>query len=460
MVPAIDISLVHDLAAELGDFIRIPSVSSDPRRREDCRRAAIWLRDRLEAAGASPARLIETELHPAVFAHFPGPAGAPTVLVYGHYDVQPATASAWSSPPFEPEIREGRVYGRGSSDDKGNVLLPLAAVRAILAGGSSLGIGLKFLIEGEEEIGSPHLDALLAEHRKLFACDAAFCADGGMFGEDACSIAISARGGFVFRLWIKGPASDTHSGLVGGAVRNPIHELSDAIAGLHDREGRVAVEGFYDHVRPLESEERLELARLPFDEVRFVADYGRLHGESEYSVPERIGARPALDVISFHGGGGGGGGDDGVSAVVPSRAWATIMCRTVADQDPWVIRELVKQHIRRMMPEGLAFGFEEKDCFWDYRVPEGLPALGSAIKALEQIYGVKPLLCRDGGGLPLRRFQDNLGVSPVIFAFSRDSEGCHGYDEHFPLDGMRLGLASWTRLFQILGNARPTGDRL
>ncbi|HET7838962.1 MAG TPA: M20/M25/M40 family metallo-hydrolase [Rectinemataceae bacterium] len=446
---AVPAEAVRDLAEELLGFVRVPSVSSDPERRDDCRGAAAWLRDRFEAAGAAVARLIETPLHPAVFASFPPPPGSPTILVYGHYDVQPAEASAWTSPPFEPEIRNGRVYGRGSSDDKGNVLAALAAVRSLKAGPDGLGIGLKFLIEGEEEIGSPHLDALLAEHRRLLACDAAFCADGGMFGESSCSIGVSARGGFVLRLWVKGPASDTHSGLVGGAVRNPIHELSALIASLHDGEGMVAVEGFYDRVRPLEAEERLELARLPFDEELFVAANGPLHGEREYSVPERIGARPALDLIAFHGGGGAGG--EGVTAIVPSKAWAVLMCRTVADQDPWVVREQVKQHLKKLMPEGLSYGFEEKDCFWDYRVPEGLPALSSAIRALEEVYGTRPLLCRDGGGLPLRRFQDILGVSPVIFAFSRDSEGAHGKDEHFPLEGMGLAMASWTSLYRILG---------
>jgi acetylornithine deacetylase/succinyl-diaminopimelate desuccinylase-like protein len=358
-----------------------------------------------------------------------------TALVYGHYDA------------------------RGASDDKGNVLLPLAAARSLRGSARGLGIGLKFLIEGEEEMGSPHLQRVLAEHRRLLACDAAFCADGGMHGETSCSIGISARGGFRLGIVLGGAAADAHSGLVCGAVRNPIHELAVLLASLHEADGSVAVEGFYDGVRALSPEERRELAGNGFDEAAFTASFGPIHGEPGYSTPERIGTRPAIDVVAIHSGRGAGSEEacgpgacveEAAGPLVCAKARAAIMCRTVADQDPWIVRELVKKHLRERLPAGMSCEFEDSLCFWDYRIPERLPALAAARKALEEVYGSKARLRREGGGLPLRSFQEILGVSPVVFAFSREAEGAQGPDEDFLLEGMARGLASWTRLFEIL----------
>src|SRR5688572_355026 len=318
---------------ELLDFLRIPSISALPENASEVRAAAEWLARRLTAAGVEGARVLETGGHPVVYGEWIGAPGKPTVLLYGHFDVQPVDPlDEWQTPPFEPTIRDGRVYARGATDDKGNLFLSILAVEALLATTGELPVNVKFLLEGQEEIGSPQLGAFLAANKALFACDVIVSADGGRLGEDPPALIIGTKGICALSIDVRGAKSDLHSGIYGGAVANPLHALAQILSTMRGADGKILVEGFYDDVAPLSEADRARIAAAPFDEAAYKELLGieDVFGEPGYSTLERAWARPTLEINGMWGGFQGAG----MKTVLPAAAHAKVSCRLVADQDP------------------------------------------------------------------------------------------------------------------------------
>ncbi|HEX4632600.1 MAG TPA: dipeptidase [Gemmatimonadales bacterium] len=443
----------HDrILAELVEFARIPSVSTDPQRAQDVSTAAAWVAAKLASAGPFTVRTMPTSGAPVVYAEWLGAAGAPTALIYGHYDVQPEDpVDRWHSPPFEPTVRDGRLYARGVSDDKGPMLIPIKVAEAFFAERRRLPLNLKFLIEGEEEVGSKNLESFVAQHRDLLRADTVISADGAMWRIDEPSLNVSTRGLVALEFSLSGAAKDLHSGRHGGSVPNPVHSIARVIASLHQPDGRVAVSGFYDRVRELSALERDEIAALPFDEDAYLAQVGAQAavGEPGYSTLERQWIRPTLEVNGLWGGYQG----PGSKTVVPSEAHAKITCRLVPDQDPGEIARLVIAHLERHTPHGSRLmigpaGHGARPA----RIPRDHPVLKAAERALEETYGVRPIFVRMGGTLPVAEmFQRLLGVDTVYFSFSTGDEDFHAPNEFFRIGRLHQGLAAWARLWERLG---------
>lgn len=444
----------HDrILAELMEFARIPSVSTDPRHAGDVQAAAAWVAAKLTAAGPFRVQVMATPGAPVVYAEWLGAPGAPTALVYGHYDVQPEDpVDRWQSPPFEPAVRDGRVYARGVSDDKGPMLIPIKVAEAFFAEGHRLPLNLKFLIEGEEEVGSRNLEGFVAQHQNLLKADAVISADGAQWRIDEPSLNISSRGLVALELTLTGPAKDLHSGRHGGSVPNPLHALAQLIASLHQPDGRVAVAGFYAQVCELSTAERAEIAALPFDEQAYLAQVGApaAVGEPGYTTLERQWIRPTLEVNGLWGGYQG----PGSKTVVPSEAHAKITCRLVPDQDPDDVARLVITHLERHTPRGSRLQIEPGGHgARPARIPRDHPVLRAAERALEDTYGVRPLFVRMGGTLPVAEmFERTLGLDTVYFSFSTGDEDFHAPNEFFRIARLHQGLAAWARLWERLGD--------
>ena len=443
----------HDrILAELVEFASIPSVSTEPAHAADVHAAAAWVAAKLTAAGPFTVRTMPTLGASVVYAEWLGAPGAPTALIYGHYDVQPADPlELWHSPPFSPTLRNGRLYARGASDDKGPLLIPIKVAEAFFAVHARLPINLKFLIEGEEEIGSCHLEAFVAQHRELLAADVLISADGGMWRIDEPSLTVANRGLAGLEVTLRGPAKDLHSGRHGGSVANPLHAMASLIASLHQPDGRVAVAGFYDRVSELGAAERAEIAALPFDEAAYLAHVGATAavGEPGYSTLERQWTRPTLEVNGMWGGYQG----PGQKTVVPSEAHAKITCRLVPDQDPAEVLSLVTRHLERHLPPGttLAIGTGDHGAR-PARIARDHPVLKVAEAALEEVYGVRPLIVRMGGTVPIAEiFQRLMGLDTVYFSFSTGDEDFHAPNEFFRVHRLHEGLAAWARLWERLG---------
>lgn len=334
------------------EFLRIPSVSALPDRADDVQRAARWVADRLQSAGVEGVRILPTGGHPVVYGEWLHAPDKPTILIYGHFDTQPADPlELWTSPPFEPAIRDGRVYARGASDDKGNMLAPILAVEAMLQADGALPVNVKFFFEGQEEIGSPQLPAFVAAHRELLACDLAVSADSVQWAEDQPAILVGLRGTCAIQIDVYGARTDLHSGLYGGLVANPIHALISLLASMRDTEGRILVEGFYDRVVTLSAEERAAIAAVPFDEAAYRDQLGvsALVGEPGYTPRERNWVRPTLEVNGIWGGFQG----EGVKTVLPNEAHAKITCRLVPNQEPEQIVQALVSHVERQDTPGV-----------------------------------------------------------------------------------------------------------
>jgi acetylornithine deacetylase/succinyl-diaminopimelate desuccinylase-like protein len=446
----------HDqILDELMEFTAIPSVSTDPAHAADVRAAAQWVATQLREAGEFTIRMMPTPGASVVYAEWLGAAGAPTVLIYGHYDVQPEDPiDQWVSPPFAPTLRDGRLYARGVSDDKGPLLIPIKVAAAFFAVHGRLPLNVKFMFEGEEEIGSRHLEPFVAQNKQLLAADVVISADGGMWRIDEPSLTVANRGLAGLELTLKGPAKDLHSGRHGGAVANPLHALARLVASLHQSDGRVAVAGFYDRVRELTPAERAELAQLPFDEAAYLKQVGAAAavGEPGYATLERQWTRPTLEVNGMWGGYQG----PGMKTIVPSAAHAKITCRLVPDQDPDEVVALVTRHLERHVPPGTTVTIQPCE-------PSARPAhiardhwaLQAAETALAQVYGVRPLIVRMGGTVPVAEtFQRLMGLDTVYFSFSTGDEDFHAPNEFFRVHRLHEGLAAWARLFAILGGRR------
>ncbi len=443
----------HDrILAELVEFASIPSVSTDPAHAEDVHAAAAWVAAKLADAGPFTVRTMPTPGSSIVYAEWLGAPGAPTALIYGHYDVQPADpVDLWQSPPFSPTLRDGRLYARGASDDKGPLLIPIKVAEAFFAVQGRLPINVKFLIEGEEEIGSRHLEPFVAQHRDLLAADVVISADGAMWRIDEPSLTIANRGLAGLELTLRGPAKDLHSGRHGGSVANPLHAMARLISSLYQPDGRVAVAGFYDRVRELSPAERAEIAGLPFDETVYLAQVGAnaAVGEPGYSTLERQWTRPTLEVNGMWGGYQG----PGQKTVVPSEAHAKITCRLVPDQDPDEVVALVTRHLERHVPLGTTLSIRPGDHgVRSAHIARDHPVLKVAEAALEEVYGVQPLVVRMGGTVPIAEiFQRVMGLDTVYFSFSTGDEDFHAPNEFFRVDRLHEGLAAWARLWERLG---------
>ncbi|WP_055500759.1 dipeptidase [Streptomyces albus] len=438
--------------ADLAAWLRIPSVSADPDRAGDVRRSAEWLAATLRATGFPVAEVWETEGAPAVFAEWPAqdPA-APTVLVYGHHDVQPADrADGWHSEPFEPEERDGRLYARGAADDKGQVLFHTLGVRAHLAatGRTAPAVGLKLLIEGEEESGSPHFPDLLRRHARRLACDAVVVSDTGMWDADTPTVCTGMRGLTDCQIDLYGPDQDIHSGSFGGAVPNPATEAARLAAALHDEDRRVTLPGFYDGVVELTDEERALFAELPFDEDAWVrtAHSRATLGESGYTTLERVWARPTAEVNGISGGYQGPGG----KTIVPSRAQLKLSFRTVAGQDADTIQQALRDWVAARLPAGI----RHEITFWGATrpclTPLDHPALRSLTRAMSRAFGRPVRYTREGGSGPAADLQDVLGVPVLFLGISVPSDGWHAPDEKVELDLLFKGAETAAYLWDDL----------
>jgi acetylornithine deacetylase/succinyl-diaminopimelate desuccinylase-like protein len=445
------------ILAELVEFAAIPSVSTDPAHAADLHAAAAWVAARLSAAGPFTVRTMPTPGASVVYAEWLGAPcdRPPTALIYGHYDVQPEDpVDKWHSPPFHPTLREGRLYARGVSDDKGPLLIPIKVAEAFFAKRGRLPLNVKFLIEGEEEIGSRHLEAFIGEHRDMLAADFVLSADGAMWRSDEPSLTISNRGLAGLEITLTGAAKDLHSGRHGGSVANPLHAMARLIASLHRPDGRVAVAGFYDTVRELSQPERAEIAQLPFDERAYLAQVGAplAVGEPGYSTLERQWTRPTIEVNGMWGGYQGAG----TKTIVPSEAHAKITCRLVPDQDPDTIVALVTQHLETHVPPGTRLVVHPGGRFDRGARPAHIardhPVVKAAEAALEKVYGVRPLIVRMGGTVPMAEyFQRLMGLSTLYFSFSTGDEDFHAPNEFFRVHRLHEGLAAWAHLWDILG---------
>ncbi len=445
------------ILAELVEFLRIPSVSTEPAHAGDVTAAAHWVADRLRAAGPLAVEVWPTAGHPVVYAEWLGAPGAPTLLIYGHYDVQPADPlDAWRSPPFTPDLREGRLYARGASDDKGPMLVPIKAAEAFFAVHQRLPINVKLLFEGEEEIGSAHLEECVALHAARLEADWALSADGAMWRPDKPSLTLGSRGIVALDVEVRGPATDLHSGRHGGAVQNPLHAIAALIAGLHHADGSVAVSGFYSDVRRPSDAERHAIAALGFDEESYRTKVGvpALFGEAGYSTLERQWLRPTLEVNGLYGGYQGAGS----KTAIPRAAYAKITCRLAPDQRPEEVMRQVTRHLEtHILPGATVRVTPHAGSAPAYRLDPAHRGVRLAGDALRRRYGKEPALVLMGGTLPisdlLRRI---LGIDTVYFSFSTADEDFHAPNEFFRLARLWDGTATWIDYWRDAGSSRLT----
>jgi acetylornithine deacetylase/succinyl-diaminopimelate desuccinylase-like protein len=442
----------QDFENDLCELLRIPSVSADSRHRDDIRRAAMWVHERLAAAGLS-AELIEGPGHPLVYAESAAVPGAPTALVYGHYDVQPPDPlHEWITPPFEPTVRDGNIYARGATDDKGQMLTHVQSVRAWLEVAGKLPLQVKFLIEGEEEVGGRVLEQYLRASADRLACDCVVISDTSQFAPGQPAITYGLRGIIYCEARLQGPKQDLHSGVFGGAVSNPAGGLAKLLASLKDDAGRVLVPGFYDDVLPLSDREREQFAALPFDEARFKAQLGvsELWGESGYSTLERRWARPCLDVNGIWGGYQG----EGQKTVLPSTAGAKFSFRLVPNQDPAKIVPALREYLESRLPPGLEMELEVAHTAPGFVVPLESPYIEAAARAVEAGFDKPPVFIREGGSIPIvTQLARQLGADVLLLGWGRDDDNTHSPNEKFSLAdfhrGIRASAALWEELAKI-----------
>lgn len=442
----------------LKEFLRIPSISTLPAHEQDMEKAAAYLASRLRELGFPVVKVIPTAGHPLVFADSDPPAnndttGTPrplTVLIYGHYDVQPVDPlGEWETPPFEPVVREDKIYARGASDDKGPVWMHLAAIEALRETLGQLPLRFKFMIEGEEEVSSPHLYAYLPEAHDELDCDVVVISDTTMYAPGIPSICSGLRGIFAGQIDISGPVHDLHSGIYGGAVANPIHVLAKLLASFHDGDGKVNIPGFYDSVRPISEAEREAWARLPFSEGELCQETGvpALAGEHGFTPLERMWGRPTLEVNGIWGGFQG----EGSKTIIPSSAHAKITCRLVPDQDPAEIGRLIEKAIETRLPKSIRYRFTAMEGGHPWTTSPDHPFLQAAAAALEATFAAPPVFIRVGGSIPVvSALANHLQKPIVLLGFSLPNEKFHAPNEHFHLANMRTGMRTlvdyWLRL--------------
>lgn len=444
--------------AELTELLAIPSVSTEADHVPDIRRAAEMVRQKLAGLGFE-SRLYETARHPLVYGEYLVNPDAPTLLVYGHYDVQPPEPlEGWDTAPFEPVVRDGKIWARGASDDKGQFLAHIMAAEALLAVDGTLPVNLKFLIEGEEEIGSPSLDAFIDTNRELLKADAIIVSDGAMIAPDTPSLTYGLRGLSYIEVHVRTASRDLHSGAFGGAAPNPLNILARIIAQLHDDAGRVTVPGFYDAVDSIGEAERELLRQVPFDEERFLGQAGikTTAGEQAYSVLERIWTRPTLDVNGIKGGFQG----EGSKTVIPATAMAKISCRLVPGQDHVTITRLLGEHIRALTPDGVELEIIDLHGGQPAITPLESPAVTAAAAALTEVYGREPVFTRTGGTIPVvNTFQQQLHAPVVLFDLGLETDNLHAPNEHFSLNDYYRGIHASALLLRNYPRSNPASGQ-
>lgn len=434
---------------ELKDFLRIPSVSTDSRHADDVRKTAEWLAAHLKVLGLSKVDIMETPGHPIVYAEQMVDANAPTILVYGHYDVQPPDPlELWDSDPFDPQVRDGNLYARGSCDDKGQLFMHVKAAESFFKTGGAPPLNVKYIFEGEEEIGSKNLPAFLEQQKQLLDADVAVVSDTALFGSGVPSITYGLRGLAYVEVTLQGPAIDLHSGVYGGAIENPINALARMISDLHDDDHRITVDGFYDSVIGLTPEERATFASLPFDGEEWVREVGAPHSKTEkgYTALEGTTARPTLDCNGIWSGFTG----EGAKTVLPAKATAKISCRLVPGQTPQEITDKLEAHFHKHAPDTMKLTFTDLHGGHGALVPTDSTAMKAASDAMEGVYGEKPYMVRCGGSIPIvADFKRILGQDTVLMGFGLDSDAIHSPNEKFGLDRFRAGIDSIIRFMSL-----------
>lgn len=434
---------------ELIDFLRIPSVSTSAAHKPDVGRAAEWLAASLRQAGLEHVQILETDGHPVVYGDWLHAPEQPTALIYGHYDVQPADPEElWTTPPFEPTLRDGKIYARGATDDKAQLYMHVKTAEAYLQTEGRFPINVKFCFEGEEEIASPNLPKFLEAQKELLKADMVVISDGPMLEKEVPSICVGLRGLCGFELEVEGAHSDLHSGLYGGGVANPLIALTSLLASMRDEQGRVAIEGFYDKVDEMSELMRQAYRDIPFDEDQVKQQLGVSElagGEKGFSFLERTTARPTLEIHGITGGYQG----EGIKTVLPAKATAKLTCRLVDRQDPGEIMEQIQHHVEKHAPAGVTVNLIPKDRGKPFVIAPEHPYIQAAAKAYEAGFGKEPVFVRSGGSIPIvESFSRVLAAPVVMMDFGLPGENLHAPDEHFHLEQFDKGIATLCRFWQ------------
>lgn len=437
--------------AELGELLRIPSISAKSEHKGDIERAARWVAEKLKQIGMDQVEVIPTALHPLVYGEWLHAPGKPTVLFYGHYDVQPPEPlELWTSPAFEPTVRKGNLYARGTADDKGQVHIHLAALESLKAVNGTLPVNIKVIIEGEEEVGSGNLYEYLHRNKAKLKADALIVSDTGMVSPGVPSISYALRGLSYYEIEITTAKQDLHSGVFGGAVTNPLQVLADLFAQLHDKQGRVAVPGFYRDVQRTTNKEKKALRTLPWREKEFRGFVGtkKLIGEKGYTALERVWCRPTLELNGMWGGYTG----EGAKTVIPAKAFAKFSTRLVPKQDPEKIARLVEKQVKRLLPKTVECRFETLSTGKPWEASYDHPIFQKAMQALTEGFGRKAVFIREGGSIPfVTEVEDAYGIPCVLMGFGLVDENAHAPDEHIRLEHYFGGIRSVARFYEELG---------
>ncbi|WP_445665406.1 dipeptidase [Fodinibius sp. AD559] len=437
---------------ELFDFLRIPSISTDSEYKNEVIDGANFLLDKLNNLDLDRAEVFETDGNPIVYGELITDESKPTVLVYGHYDVQPPDPmDLWETPPFDPKVRDGDIYARGAADDKGQLYTHIKALEAYQKTDTDFPVNIKFIYEGEEEVGSPNLVPFIKEHKELLECDMVLISDTAMFAEDTPSITYGLRGLAYMEINVQGPNRDLHSGVYGGAVDNPANVLCEIIAQLKDDDGVIQIPGFYDDVIKLTDEERETYSNLPFDEEEYKEKLGlkALKGEKGYNTLERTSARPTLDVNGMWSGYQG----EGAKTVLPAKAGAKVSMRLVPDQDPKKIAKLFKEHVESIAPDTVTVEVDEHHGGHPAITDLTFYGLQAAADAFEAVYDKEPLFTREGGSIPIvADFQKVLGAQSILMGFGLDSDAIHSPNEKFALKDFYRGIHTSAKFFEVLPN--------
>jgi acetylornithine deacetylase/succinyl-diaminopimelate desuccinylase-like protein len=439
---------------EMKRYLAIPSISALPEHKGDVRKCAEWTRDEMQRIGLHDCRLEETPGHPVVYGEWLGAPGAPTILFYGHYDVQPVDPlHLWTTPPFEATVRDGEIYARGSADDKGQVFMHFKAVEAHLKQNGKLPVNMKFLIEGEEEVGSENLDNYIKAHKDQLKADVVVISDSPMFDRGIPSICYGLRGLAYFQIDLRGSKSDLHSGSFGGAVANPAMVLAQLLSQMKDKSGRVKIDGFYDDVVDLRPEERAEWEKLPFNEKKYKAELGapKLFGETGYSTLERVWARPTFEVNGLLSGFTG----EGAKTVLPAVAMAKVSMRLVPNQDPKKIGDLFEAYVKKVAPKTVELSLTRMHGGKPWMTAFDNPFVQAAGRAIEQGFGQRPVFNREGGSIPVvSTFQEELGVPCVLFGVGLPDENAHAPDEKLDLGNFHGGVIASAYLYKEIGEMK------
>jgi acetylornithine deacetylase/succinyl-diaminopimelate desuccinylase-like protein len=439
---------------ELKAFLTIPSVSALPQHAADLRRCAEWAADHMRSIGLQRVRVVDTLGHPVVYGEWLGAPGAPTVLIYGHYDVQPVDpVELWSSPPFEATIRDNQLYARGSADDKGQVFMHLKAIEAHMRQTGRLPVNIKMILEGEEEVGSSSLSDFIRQHKSDLAADVLVISDTSMFDYGVPSICYGLRGLAYCQIDLRGTKGDLHSGSFGGAVANPAFVLAQVLSQMKDRSGHIKIPGFYDDVRPVTEEELAEFKRLPFSDVQYRKDLGapRLFGERGYSTLERTWIRPTFEVNGLLSGFTG----EGSKTVIPATAMAKVSMRLVPDQDPDKVAALFEAHVRKVTPKTVELKVTRMHGGKPWMTEIGNPYVQAAARAIELGFGKRPVFTREGGSIPVvSTFHEELGVPTVLFGIGVPDENAHAPNEKLDLGNFFGGVIAAAYLYQEISGVK------